>query len=268
MGASLRDHAIRSIQQSFRALSNTHDLSPNNDKVTTCLTDLVRTLTKCQSPELSKFILETPVLAAERAGLPDLCGRAECEMEKFWARKLAASPACSLADFWYFPEYTALCRAELGLFKKKTFSRISFLGAGALPLTAFMLAQQLPKTHITCVDFDAEACDLSAQLSRRIGMQDQVTVECMDARAYTPVDNELVICASLLEGKENLYTRLDKFACALIVRDAEGPYQYLYKPAELPKPRFVERAKTTINAKRINTSRYYEQEAASHVLAA
>ena len=46
---------------------------------------------------------------------------------------------------------------------------------------------------------------------------------------------------------------------ALIVRDSEGPYQYLYKAAELPMPRFREIAKTTINAKRINTSRYFER---------
>ena len=43
------------------------------------------------------------------------------------------------------------------------------------------------------------------------------------------------------------------------VRVERRPYQYLYKAAELPMPRFREIAKTTINAKRINTSRYFER---------
>ena len=80
----------------------------------------------------------------------------------------------------------------------------------------------------------------------------------MDALQYTPVDNELVICASLLHGREEIYRRLEQHDCALIVRDSEGPYQYLYKAAELPDSlRFREIAKTKLDSLRINTSRYF-----------
>src|SRR5690606_41432214 len=93
----------------------------------------------------------------------------------------------------------------------------------------------------------------------KIGLKDQVEVRRMDALKYAPIQNELVICASLLQGREQVYRNLYNHDGALIVRDSEGPYQYLYKAAELPMPRFREIAKTTINAKRINTSRYFER---------
>lgn len=265
----LKNQAVDAIRRSYALLSREQNLSPDNKEVTETLTHLVRTLTKCQSPELVKFLSETPELATEREKLPVLCGIAECEMEKYWARKLISRTACDLAEFWYFPEYTALCKAEIELFRQRTFSRISFLGAGALPMTAFMLAQQCPDTPIVCVDYDAEACDLAKKLSKKIGLKDHVNVQWMDALQYTPVDNELVICASLLYGREEIYRRLDQHDCALIVRDSEGPYQYLYKAAELPsKLRFREIAKTKLDSLRINTSRYFVREMNAHAEAA
>jgi hypothetical protein len=272
MWTELKTQAVEAIRQSYALLSQEQNLSPDNEAVTKSLTHLVRTLTKCQAPELIKYLMDTPELATEREKLPVLCGIAECEMEKYWARKLLSRAACDLAEFWYFPEYTALCRAEIELFKQQgSFSRISFLGAGALPMTAFMLARECPDTPIVCVDYDAEACELAKQLSRKIGLKDSVNVQWMDALQYTPVENELVICASLLYGREEIYRRLDNHDCALIVRDSEGPYQYLYKAAELPnRSSFREIAKTQIDAMRINTSRYFVRAAkeASHVSAA
>ncbi len=260
MTSDLQAQAVAAIRQSFALLSREQNLSPDNQLVTSSLTHLVRTLTQCQSPELAKFLLSTPDLAAEREGLPILCGQAECEMEKFWARRLLSRTACDLAEFWYFPEYTELCSAELDLFKQRSFSRISFLGSGALPLTAFLLARHCPDTPVVCVDYDTEACDLAAQLGKKIGLKDRVAVDCMDALKYTPVENELVICASLLQGREEIYRRLDNRDCALIIRDSEGPYQYLYKAAELPKTRFREVSKTKIDPRRINTSRFFVRD--------
>lgn len=260
--AMLKQEAVNAIRASYQLLRTEKNLSPLNDRVTHSLTHLVRTLTRCQSPELAKFLLDAPELAVEREHLPTLCGMAECEMEKFWARHLIGRPVCDLAEFWYFPEYTELCQAELDLFKTRRFDRISFLGAGALPLTSFLLARHCPQSEIICVDFDEEACDLAEKLSRKIGLKDQVQVQRMDALQYVPAKNELVICASLLQGREQVYQNMQGHDCALIVRDSEGPYQYLYKAAELPSAAsFREIAKTQMDARRINTSRYFERAA-------
>jgi hypothetical protein len=259
-----QQEAVKAIRHSYQVLSQESDLSPANVAVTETLTHLVRTLTKAQSPELARFLLGTSDLTVERDQLPLLCGQAECEMEKFWSRKLISGAACELADFWYFPEYTELCRAEIDLFKQRQFKTISFLGSGALPITAYLLARHCPDTKIKCIDFDCEATHLARELGRKIGLGDQIDTQCMDALKYEPEHGELVICASLLQGREQIYKNLDRHECALIVRDSEGPYQYLYKPAELPQPRFRQIAKTTMNGKRINTSRYYEQDALLH----
>ncbi len=260
MNAVLKVSAIQAIRDSFNILSSETDLSPANPLITETLTKLVRTLTQCQSPELVNFLMNAPELAMEREKLPVLCGLAECEMEKYWAVKLAEQPACNLAEFWYFPEYTALCAAELDLIKGQNFDRISFLGSGALPLTGFILARHCPDTKIVCVDYDTEASNMAAKLARKIGLGSQVEMLTMSATEYVPAKNELVICASLLQGSKTVYENLARSGNNMIVRDCEGPYQYLYKSAELPSNTlFVERAKTAIDSKRINTSRYYER---------
>lgn len=259
--SELKKHAVETIRRSYSLLSQEQDLSPANARVNAQLTDLVRTLTRCQTPEISDYLLTAPELATEREHLPRLCAEAECEMEKFWARHLIACDVCDVSKFWYYPEYQELCRAEKALFvESRSFETISFLGSGALPLTAFLLAKHLPGAKVTCVDFDEEACDLALQLSRKIGIANDIDIRCMDALEYAPRDHELVICASLLQGREKIYRRLQDRQCAMIVRDSEGAYQFLYKAAELPERGFREIAKTGVDPRRINTSRYYERD--------
>jgi hypothetical protein len=260
MPSELKKQAVETIRRSYELLSREQDLSPENQQVNEHLTDLVRTLTRCQSAEVSDYLLETPELSTERERLPGLCGRAECEMEKYWARHLISCSVCDVSKFWYYAEYQELCRAEKALFAGRDFGSISFLGSGALPLTAFLLARHFPGTRIICVDYDAEACDLAEQLSRKLGIAKDVEVRCMDALQYAPREHELVICASLLQGRESVYRRLKTMQCALMVRDSEGAYQFLYKPAELPAAGFRQIAKTEMDPRRINTSRYYERD--------
>ncbi len=259
--AELKAHAVETIRRSYSLLSTEQDLSPANPRVNAQLTELVRTLAHCQSAGISNDLLNAPALATELEYLPALCGAAECEMEKYWARHLISCDVCDVTKFWYYPEYQELCRAEKELFETRRFETISFLGSGALPLTAFLLARHLPGVKVTCVDFDAEACDLARRLSRKIGVANDVDIRCMDALQYVPCDNELVICASLLQGREEVYRQLRSRNCAMIVRDSEGAYQFLYKAAELPEEGFRQVAKTAVDPRRINTSRYYERDA-------
>lgn len=259
---SLQETALDAIRQSYQVLSHEQDLSPNNDKITTTLTHLVRTLTGCHTcPAVADYLLSTPDLTVERNCLPELCGRAECAMEKFWARKFIAAEHADLNEFWYISEYQALCQAEIDLVQGRDYARISFLGAGALPLTAFFLAQAFPAAAIVCVDYDAEACELSRQLAAKVGLADRVTVIHQDATQYTPAKNELVICASLLDCGQAIYDRLSQHSdCDLLVRDSEGSYRFLYKQAKLPQTRFREVSRTAADSKRINTSRYFRPQ--------
>ncbi len=256
-----KEYAVTAIRQSYAVLQHEKNLSPENMQVTHSLTHLVRTLTQSHAPEVSSYLLQTPDLCSEREHLPGLCGLAECQMEKYWAKKLLMQKSTSLEEFWYHSEYCELCNAEASLLQGRTFDRISFLGAGSLPITAFLLARSLPKTQkVICVDNDEEACDLSQQLVRKLDLGQHIDVRCQDARHYVPAENELVICASLLQGHNDVYKQLKTHSCDLMVRNAEGVYQFLYKPAVLPTSGFSEVARTKLDFKRINTTHYFEQE--------
>ncbi|MDD9899633.1 MAG: nicotianamine synthase family protein [Alphaproteobacteria bacterium] len=254
--AALQD-AVSIIRQSHRFLAQAQDLSPHNAGVTSSLTRLVRSLMDCYASDISASLVGAPDLQKARQELPVLCGKAECEMEKFWAQRLADTPTAQLADFWYYSEYCALTQAEIGLLGTKTYSRISFLGAGALPLTGFLMADHFADAQVVCVDYDEDACSLAARLARKFGYADRVDVRCMAATDYRPEAGELVICASLLTHRADVYARLGDCDCALIVRDAEGAYQFLYRPAVLPGAGFARVSKTEPDPKRINTSHFY-----------
>ena len=75
---------------------------------------------------------------------------------------------------------------------------------------------------------------------------------------YRPRPDETIICASLLRAPGLFAALQERRARRLIIRDAEGPYRFCYRPATLPARGFVERAKSPLSAQRINTSRYFE----------
>ncbi|HKJ63741.1 MAG TPA: nicotianamine synthase family protein [Hyphomicrobiales bacterium] len=242
-------------------LANQSDLSPENPKVNSCLNRLVATLQDWQQCGYGSDLADHPDFTGLACSLPDLCARAECEMEKWWCRRILASDCKgvqSLAAFWYLDNYQSLCRAELELLGSARETRFAFLGSGALPLTAILLAQQSPSMAVSCVDCDGEACSMAYELVSLLGLSRQIMIENKEACAYRPEADETVICASLLDAP-GVFNHLD--ACnvsRLIVRDAEGPYRFCYRPAHLPGPEFVECSKLPLSADRINTSRYFE----------
>jgi hypothetical protein len=245
-------------------LASQTDLSPENPKVNSCLNRLVATLQDWQRCGYGAALADHPDFSGLAAALPDLCARAECEMEKWWCRRILASDCRgvqALAAFWYLDNYRSLCRAELALIGHAGETRFAFLGSGALPLTAILLAQSSPGAEVACVDCDGEACEMAQMLVSLLGLSRQITIENSDACAWEPRADETVICASLLNAP-GVFSHLD--ACnvqRIIVRDAEGPYRFCYRPAQLPGPEFVERSKSPLSAERINTSRYFEAAA-------
>lgn len=257
MALTAKKNAVDTIRQSYRVLSTESNLSPQNPLITNSLTKLVRDLSLySKSIEISDFLLQTPELENERSHLPTLCAKAECEMEKYWAKRILGGEA-DIPDFWYHDEYRALVDAEAMLINGMDQPHsISFLGAGALPLTALMLADRFPQAKIRCVDFDAEATELARCLAHKSGYP-HIEFYNINASEYRAGQGELVICASLLEGKDKIYKGLETAGCTLLIRDSEGIYRYLYKPADLPTSGFCEKAKTDIDSRRINTTRLF-----------
>jgi hypothetical protein len=254
--------AIAFLNDTYDILSCQTDLSPNNAHVNSCLSSFVATLKGWQRSGFGAELPDTEDGAPLAERLPRLCAIAECAMEKWWCRKILAS-SCpgtqALAAFWYLDEYEELCRSELALIGgSREPEHFAFLGSGALPVTALLLALRTPNAAVTCVDCDGEACELAERLVRLLGIGDRVQIAECHAEDYPACPEETVICASLLRAP-SLFARLgEKRAGRLIVRDAEGPYRFCYRPAILPGGAYVERSKSTVSPDRINTSRYFE----------
>jgi len=167
-----RTDAIEFVKQVHETLSDQTDLSPNNPIVTDCARRFIEFLSATYREDWASRLPDAPELAKVTGRLPLLCGQAECQMEKWWCRRLIDYRDISfdgLAQFWYFENYRSLVTAELALLGSAIASRAMFLGSGALPLTAVLLARFLPGLRVQCVDNDPEAYELFPHSRTQIG---------------------------------------------------------------------------------------------------
>lgn len=241
-------------------LSAQADLSPNNQIVTCCSRAFVEFLGTTYLESWANDLPDAPELAEAASRLPTLCGAAECEMEKWWCRHFLADRTISLnclEKFWYFENYQTLVAAELSLLSSAIAARVVFLGAGALPLTAVLLVKRLPHLHVRCVDRDAEACELSSALTRKLGMEARAKIIQSSAEEADIQSDDIVICASLLKAP-TLYDALARRGVkTLIVRDTEGLFRLCYRPALVPPIGYRPVGRTTACSLRINISRLF-----------
>ena len=262
--------AVSLIAETVNVLREQEDLSPNNQLVTDYLSALVKTLQESVENGFSNDLINDPDLLRQAPELRALCGFAECEMEKYWARQFIdefnQNQRClkkgDLQKFWYQAEYESLCKAEWEIISntgnQEKIEQICFMGSGALPLTAILAAYEYPELKIKCVDIDKEACDLSKDLIAALGLTDRIEVVNQTAQEYKPSPKELIICASLLINKSGVYEMLfENGAEFMMVRDAESVYQFLYEPAQTPPEQFERLAQTQKTEKHINTSILY-----------
>lgn len=249
---------IEQLKAIYEVLSSQKDLSPENGLVSKALNQLVSYVLEWQSKNaLSLDDLKTysPELLN---GLPPLCAKAECEMEKWWCKHIISQKQ-DIENFWYLENYRNLIDAEIKLLRRPI-NNIAFLGSGALPLTAILLSKRNPNAKIRCIDNDAQACNLASQLIHTLKLQDKIEICERQAQNFMPLPNEAVICASLLRA-EQIYDKFHEHKVSeFIIRDSEQLYQLLYAPALIPQASiYTEKRKTQLSPKRINTSRYFER---------
>lgn len=264
---SLLQRAAGEINQTASLLSQQADLSPANHIINQSLSRLVENLSIWSAqPNMHSLLCLAEVQDALHK-LPSICGLAECEMEKWWAKRLLAEPENiwqAIEQFWYIQQYRHLVDSELKLLGSLRVNSFAFLGSGALPLTALLLAKHYSRVNsqvkIICIDSDPLACDLSQALIRCCGMGDIITVLNMPAANYEPKKDCLVICASLLKSMD-LYTHLFTMGVKnVLVRDVEGIYRFLYQLAPYPSSDlYTEVSQTSFCQNRINISRLFRK---------
>jgi len=255
-----RDRAVEFLNETCRTLRTQTDLSPANPVVTETLHGLVTTLSAWRRAGFGADLPDDPGLAEARIGLPALCAAAECEMEKWWGRRILASdgPWRLLTSFWYLPNYQSLRAAEAGLAGAANLRRAVIFGCGALPLTAILLAGNDPEARLRCVDADGEACTLADGVIRALNLAGRIDIVHGDAEAVGAAPEETALCASLLRAP-GLFDNLARLGVRrLLVRDVDGVYRFLYRPAALPGRTFRELVRTKASPARINTTRYFD----------
>lgn len=268
LNTSLIDQAVEELKNITNALSSESDLSPNNPIVNHHLSHLVQTLSAWSAKKIMNPLLAHAETLDLLTALPNICGAAECEMEKWWAQELLDDSGCiwqAIERFWYINQYQALTTAEVKLVQQIQPDSFVFLGCGALPLTALILAknaqEQNRKINIDCIDSDPVACSLASHLIKRCKLENNIQVINTSATHFKPSKKDLVICASLLKAK-GLYQHL--YNCNIqniIVRDVEGVFRFLYAMAPYPSLKlYSEIAQTQVDSKRINISRLFQIE--------
>jgi hypothetical protein len=233
-----RAEAIGFVLDVYRTLSLQHDLSPDNEIVTRTLTNFIAFLKAEFEREWAHDLPSDPELAEAAENLPRLCGLAEAEMEKWWARRLLADAGLSFASldaFWYCENYRHLVGAELPLLNAEGNTRVILLGSGALPLTAILLAKSAPELSIRCVDRDPEA----------------------NAEDYSFHEDDRVICASLLSAPGIFGILLARHVNAVVLRHAVGLFRFCYRQAPEPPSAYSMAGETLASPRTINVSRWY-----------
>ena len=191
----------------YERLRVQRDLAPS-PLVNRLFADLV---SACLHPDAEGIasVLSDPRIDGVRSDLIRMCARGESLLEEAWARRVlaAADPGAQTAAFPYFGNYEELARLELHALagaghRPETARRLCFVGGGPLPLSAVLLCHALG-VHVTVVDRDREAVELSRRLVDRLMPAQRISVLVADAAspddmARAVADCDVVVVAALV----------------------------------------------------------------------
>lgn len=218
----------------YKQLSRADDLRPS-PRINTLFSELVsHILNYPHAPCLLK--------KNEVENLQRICSEGECELEKYWARRIinSKSPSLTLKSFPYFENYLKLVELEVSSLqkcRKHETHEILFCGGGALPLTSIILAQKFGISS-TIIDNDKEAAALSQKLIQSLNLQTKITTLCRDAASFTNFYSFSVIYIAGLVGlskerQELIFSHINKSIrkdTHILVRSSYGNRKLLYRP--------------------------------------
>ncbi|HEY4005278.1 MAG TPA: nicotianamine synthase family protein [Pseudonocardia sp.] len=239
-----RPEIVVELLRLYQELMALPTLSPNA-RTNAVFSELVRVATYPGDSEIARQVLADAAIRRISPGLRNLCAEGEVELERAWARRIAASsqPWRDLAEFPYFANYQRLTRLEhyavLGVAECAPV-RLLFVGAGPLPLTSLLLASQHGHTEIDNIDIDSEAVRLAQRLAGALGIASlrfrcADVLDCGDLAGY-----DLVYVAAMVGPHrgdksrvvEHLYRRMRPGAL-LLARSAHSLRTLLYPPLAL-----------------------------------
>jgi hypothetical protein len=243
---NVESRVVSTVTETFNQLARQKDLSPRNPNVNRLLSHLVQTLVDAEEKDFNKnAVLSHPVIKAIRPHLLDLLSRAEYEMEMHFSglfNKNAQLNDSDLNSFWYRDNYRDLIAQEVrGLKAHTDFDALLrderpavFVGAGPLPLSAIDLYKQTGKKCV-CVELDPAAARNGQGMIDRLGLSDAITYVTADGRDVDYGVYSLIMVASLVHAKAEVFARIHDTApqATVAVRSAEGLKTLLYQPVDI-----------------------------------
>lgn len=232
------DGLVSMARDTLSFLSGQNDLSPNNPKVTSCLTDFVGAVQHLHGRGDASRLEQADVRNIRQPLLQQLA-RAEYEMELHWAKDYVGRGEIKtgdLNDFWYRQCYIDLVEEEVTAMKSvgitpSSASRIVFIGSGPLPMTAIDMHLQTG-AKIVCIDNAPEAVSLSRKMIENLGLSDDITVSQAEGDKFDYVGSDIVFVAALARNKDNIVANIRTTAPAayVAVRSVEkGAKAMLYE---------------------------------------
>ena len=173
--------------------------------------------------------------------LQSLCGAGEFALELFWARAAAVSraPLTVLEAFPYWQNYRKLVALEVKLLQPVLTpgAKVLFVGSGPLPISSYLLAEQLG-VHVTNVDLDAGAHTCASAWLANTPMAERLHCAHRDVRAMHDFSDFQVVILAAMVGMTpaDRASVLQHLAAhmrpgqILLARSARGLRQLLYRP--------------------------------------
>jgi len=256
----------------YRILAKETDLSPNNPLINRTLHHFVQTVSGFHATPDADAVLDLACVRSVLPSLRDLLGRAEGEMEKYyaeWYNGLDSIRLGELIQFMYWENYVTLVREEMNVLERVIpdwkEKKIAFVGSGPLPISPllFHLSTALP---VICFDSDSEAVEHSRCFIEKCGLQENMQVIQARGEEADYAEFSLVFVASLVQPKEKVLSRIRAThnAAWVAVRSSEGVYRLLYDPVS---PRLLDETgyevwgKTAASSLMINTTLFLKPKA-------
>lgn len=229
----------RAIHRLYQGLALCDSLSPTAE-VDALFGELVGIVvdTPCACADR---VMEDPIVRAIQPRLHDLCSRGEFELESAWAERIVANaaPRAELARFPYYGNYRQLSRLErcgVAAVSDRPLTRVAFVGAGPLPLSALLLAEDTGAT-VHGFDRDQHAVAQARRLAEAVGCRGVSFMHC-DIEVHEALDTyDLVVLAALVgrtpTAKRRIVQRLGRRMAPgahLVVRSAHAMRTLLYPP--------------------------------------
>lgn len=220
---------VDAVSAAMRTVCTAQKISPDNTTFHNARYFLYKVAASPYPSQVLEAVLSDPRVEALKSRMFEVCARAGEVEEQMIAAGFLSEDSTSLVELcsrYYGDVYQKFLDAELSFLSERGVplvegEKIGFIGSGAMPIPAYLLASQQP-VSVCCIERHATCCQLSHQLAKRVGIVNKVTVVQADARDADYTGMTKVFFSNWISGRPEIIARIASFPDVeiLILRDA------------------------------------------------